>query len=86
MVELKAAPYNLSWLEFRMGQIKYAEIKMMIQDKNVLLLPPLSGREFALDFSSVDFEQSIQNLIFPGSSLPALLCILYSGRICLVQQ
>lgn len=85
VVELKAARYNLSWLEFRMVQIKYAEIIMMIQDKNIPPLPPMSGRESPLDFSSIDFKQSIQNLVFPGSSLPALLRIPYSGRVCLVQ-
>lgn len=44
VVELKAAYYNRSWLEFRLAQVKYAEIKMMIQDKNILPLPPMSGR------------------------------------------
>jgi len=39
-----------------MVQIKYAEIKMMIQDKTILPLPPMSGREFPLDFLSVDFK------------------------------
>lgn len=67
-----------------MVQIMYAKIKIMMQD--ILPLPPMSGREFPLHLSSVDFKQSIENLVFCGSSLPALLCIPYSGRICLVQQ
>lgn len=67
-----------------MVQILYAKTKIMMQ--GILPLPPMSGREFPLDLSSVDFKQSIQNVVFCGSSLPAHLCIPYSGRICLVQQ
>lgn len=54
MVELKTAHYNLSWLEFRMVQITYAKIKIVMQD--ILPVSPMSGREFPLDLSSVDFK------------------------------
>ena len=65
-----------------MVQVKYAEIEMMIQDKNILFLPPIVREIIPLfcvvtDFCNVDFRQSIQNL----SSLRALLCIPYSGRL-----
>lgn len=43
-LESKALHNNFRWLEFRVEEVKQAEIKMMTQDKNVLPLSPMSGR------------------------------------------
>lgn len=79
VAELKAAHYNPIWLEMRIMQVKYAEIKMMMQRKKKHSSPPsgVGGRMCLLvvtDFSGVDFKHCIWNLVFSGRSLPALFC------------
>lgn len=80
VAELKAAHYNPIWLEIRIMQVKYAEIKMMMQGKKGIVPLPLELEGECVSWWLQTSLVLISNTVFETWSSRAEACQPYSAN------